>query len=573
MPYINQLKDTKLTCGKTLLELTAYNGIALWWFADMAFFFYLFNREYEGLGREAGLRHKIKTNRLFQALVRRAYYIGDYLLALASYMILLRFSKINQIKSLNQEKNTILITGENIEWRTFYADDRAEPILSDQFFHAIIRRLNDTGKYRIVSAFPLKCPYTTSVRVVISKCKHWDVLHVPLNLFFRRRIGRERNKAKLHFRKVWDLLKDDQVFTDLLERPEDPDGEIRRKLRNYFAYDSPEYVFAEFTKFISMVETMLDSIRPTVIVIEDEYSVFERALVVAAKRKNIPCVAIQHGAIYELHKGYIYQAGEISPDLSVNTPFVPTADVTAVYGQYHKDLLIQVSGYPEGSVIVTGQPRYDRMLGLVSQSVRSELIERWDLDPSKKVVLWTTQCQSISDNENELNFHTVFDSISSTENVQLIIKQHPGEPKRYDAMIREHLRGYSIDAHIVAKDADTLGLIAVSDLVLLPNSTTGLEAVALQKPLILITLGGRPDLFHYVQEGVACGVYRPEDLKPAIVMLLHDDTCLARNREKFIQRYLHKVDGKAAERVVALIERYVETRGAETATDRAYDES
>ena len=564
MAYLNRLKNTKLTCGKTLLELTTYKDIALWWFADMAFYFYLFNREYERSDRKVGLRHKIKTNRLFKALIRRVYYIGDYLLALIAYLTLLWFNKIKQVKSLGRDEKTILITGSDIEWRTFYVGGQVKPILSNQFFHAIIQKFNEKGDYKIVSTFPLKCPYVPSIRVVISKCKHWDVLHIPFNLFFRFGIGRVRNEAKKHFRKVWALLEDDRTLISLLELPDDPDREIRRKLRNYFAYDRPEYVFAEFAKFISMAEVMLESIRPAIIVIENEYSVFERALVVAAKRKNIPCVAIQHGVIHELHKGYIYQAGEISPDLSVRAPFVPTADVTAVYGQYYKDLLTQVGGYPESAVVVTGQPRYDRMIDLNSRSVRSELMERWNLDPSKKIVLWTTQCHGISDSENELNFQTVFDSISLIENVQLIIKQHPGEPKRYDTMIREHLRKYSIDVHFVAKDSDTLGLLAICDLVLLMNSTTGLEAVALQKPLIVMNLGEQPDIVNYVQEGVAYGVYKPEDLKPTMEQLLRDDSCLSQNREEFIRKYLYKIDGKAAERVVALIEGCMEMRGTST---------
>jgi len=565
MAYVNRLKDTKLTCGKTLLELTAYNGIALWWFADVAFYYYLFDRKYAGSGREAGLRHKIETSRFFMALVRRIYYAGDHLLAMVAHLVLLRCNRLKQVRSLGSGKRTILITGEDIEWRTFYASSRAEPILSDQFFHTIIQKLNETGKYRIVSTFPLKCPYASSVRAVISKCKHWDVLHIPFNFFFRHRIGKERSEAKRYFREIWKMLKSDRKLASLLDRPDDPYGEIRRQIRNYFAYDRPEYVFAEFAKFISMAEAMLESIRPAVIVIEDEYSVFERALIVAAKKRNIPCVAIQHGVIHELHKGYLYQSGEISPDRSAKSPFVPIADVTAVYGQYHKDLLTRTGGYPESAVVVTGQPRYDRMIDLDRESVRSKLVEEWRLDLSKKIVLWTTQCHGVSDAENKLNFRAVFDSISSIGNVQLIIKQHPGEPERYDTMIREHLEGYSLDAHIVAKDADTLGLLAVSDLVLVLNSTTGLEAVALQKPLIVMNLGGQPDIGDYVQEGVACGVYRSEDLKSTIEQLLHDDTCLAQNREKFIRRYLHRVDGRATERVVALIEECIEARGVRAA--------
>ena len=565
MAYLNRLKDTKLACGKTLLELTTYKEVALWWFADVAFYYYLFDREYANLGGGTGLGSKIWASGLFKALVRGIYYFSDYFLAVTAYLVLLQFNRMKQVRTLGQEDKVILITGEDIEWRTFYTGDRVEPVLSDQFFHAIIHELNETEKYRIVSTYPLKCPYASSIRVAISKCRHWDVLHIPFNLFFQPGIGRERSEAKHHFRRVWGLLKDDKKLTDLLELPGDPEEEIRKKLKNYFAYDRPEYVFAEFAKFIFMAEVMLDSIRPAAIVIEDEYSVFERALITAAKKKNIPCIAIQHGVIHESHKGYIYQSGEISPDRSIKSPFVPTADVTAVYGQYHKELLTRIGGYPEDAVVVTGQPRYDRMIDLDHESVRAKLVEGWHLDSSKKIVLWTTQCHNFSDAENKLNFHVVFDSISLIENIQLVIKQHPGEPERYDTMIREHLAGYSLDVHIIAKNADTLGLLAVSDLVLLLNSTTGLEAVALRKPLIVMNLGGQPDIVNYVQEGVACGVYKAEYLKSTIEQLLHDDTCLAQNREKFIQRYLYKVDGKATERVVGLIEKYVETGGTRIA--------
>lgn len=566
MAYLNRLKSTKLACGKTLLELTTYKEVTLWWFADVAFYYYLFNREYAVSGGKPRFSHTIWASKLFRALVRRVYYINDYLLALIAYMILLRFKRIKLVKSIEPKKKTVLITGEDIEWRTFYTGDQVKPILSDQFFHAIVQKLNETGEYRVVSTFPLKCPYLPSIRTVVSKCKYWDVLHVPSNLFFRCRAGRERGEAKRYFRKIWDLLEDDHILADLLKLPDDPDDEIRKKLKNYFVYDRPEYVFAEFVKFTSMAETMLDSIEPAVVVVEDEYSVFERSLIVAARKKNIPCIAIQHGAIHELHKGYLYQPGEISPDCSVKSPFVPVADVTAVYGQYHKELLTRAGGYPEDAVVVTGQPRYDRMTDLDRQLVRSTLMEAWHLDPSKRIVLWTTQCHSISDAENKLNLHTVFSSLSSIRDVQLVIKQHPGEPERYDTMIQEYLREYSIDAHVVTKDADTLGLLALSDLVLLLNSTTGLEAVALRKPLIVMNLGGQPDILNYVQEGIACGVYRPEDLRPTVEQLLRDDSCLARNREEFIRRYLYRVDGKAAERVVALIEEVAETGGVRKAS-------
>lgn len=565
MAYVDRLKDTKLACGKTLLELTTYKNICLWWFADVAFYYYLFNREYSISDGDIRSYQRVKTNKWVNALIRRIYYISDYFLATIAHLMLIRSGRMKRVRSLGSENNVILITGADIEWRKFYISGQVKPILSNQFFHAIIHELSKSGNCNIVSTYPLKFPYISSIRTVISKYKHWDVLHIPLNYFFNLRIGKDRREAKRHFRRVWGLLKDDQVLTCLLKHPEDPDRNVREKFKNYFAYDRPEYVFAEFDKFISMAEAMLEHVKPAVIVIENEYSVFERALIAAGKKRGIPCIAIQHGVIHELHKGYMYQAGEISPNCVGKAPFVPIADVTAVYGQYHKDLLTEVGGYPEDAVVVTGQPRYDRIAELGRESVRTKLTEEWHLNSSKRIILWTTQCHGISDSENELNFRTVFDSVASIEDVQLVIKQHPGEPKRYDAMIREYLKKYSIDAQIVPKDADTLGLIAISDLVLLLSSTTGFEAAALQKPIIVMNLSDRPDIVSYVQEGVACGVYRPEELRPSINHLLCDDSYLARNRRKFIQKYLHKVDGKAAERVVTLIERHMESGGSGTA--------
>jgi len=50
---------------------------------------------------------------------------------------------------------------------------------------------------------------------------------------------------------------------------------------------------------------------------------------------------------------------------------------------------------------------------------------------------------------------------------------------------------------------------------------------------------GQPDIVNCALEGIACGVYRSSSLD--------------------------RLDGKAAERVVALIEEFVETEGAKTA--------
>jgi hypothetical protein len=57
----------------------------------------------------------------------------------------------------------------------------------------------------------------------------------------------------------------------------------------------------------------------------------------------------------------------------------------------------------------------------------------------------------------------------------------------------------------------------------------------------------------FVDEGIALGVYNEKDFTPTLKKLLEKNLELAENRKKYIKKYLHKVDGKATERVVKIV--------------------
>ena len=80
-----------------------------------------------------------------------------------------------------------------------------------------------------------------------------------------------------------------------------------------------------------------------------------------------------------------------------------------------------------------------------------------------------------------------------------------------------------------------------------------MEAVALSKPVIILNLSGETDPVEYVKEGVALGVYREPDLLAALKRLLKDDSELAARRDRYIEKYLYKIDGKATQRVIEII--------------------
>jgi hypothetical protein len=80
-----------------------------------------------------------------------------------------------------------------------------------------------------------------------------------------------------------------------------------------------------------------------------------------------------------------------------------------------------------------------------------------------------------------------------------------------------------------------------------------MEAVALNKPVIILNLSGEPDPVEYVQEGVALGIYTKDELISGIKRLLSDDSELASNRARYVENYLYKMDGLATDRVVSLL--------------------
>ena len=134
--------------------------------------------------------------------------------------------------------------------------------------------------------------------------------------------------------------------------------------------------------------------------------------------------------------------------------------------------------------------------------------------------------------------------MKSLEGVSLVIKQHPAEPEKFTEEIMRQIESYGINAVITPKNSDTYEQLFVCDLMITRHSTTAMEAVALGKPVIILNLSGKPDPVEYVQEGVALGIYNSDDLFAAMKRLLVDDSELSAQRERYIEKYLYKIDGK-----------------------------
>ena len=295
----------------------------------------------------------------------------------------------------------------------------------------------------------------------------------------------------------------------------------------------------------------IDKIKPSVIVASCEYCTMGRVATIVGNKKGVTTVALQHGVITDTHWGYIFYNSEKATYTSA-IDLRPIPRYTLLYGSKYKDILINNSSYPSESLVVTGQPRYDCFYNTIKSTDKELFIKENNL--KRPLIVWTTQAHGLSKIENKRNIECFSNLLKHNSKINLFIKPHPGETDlfTYRPLVNQNVT--------ISKDVNLYELLYTCDLMITRHSTTAMEAVALNKPVIILNLSGEPDPVEYVKEGVALGVYKEEDLKTAIEELLRDDSELAKNRKRYIEKYLYKIDGKATERVVTLIEGMINER-------------
>jgi hypothetical protein len=286
------------------------------------------------------------------------------------------------------------------------------------------------------------------------------------------------------------------------------------------------------------LEKMIEMLRPKVIITNDD-CIYTKPL--GSKAKTIVMQSARVAEYLEEYRKYIFYDPELKPDFFLSSGMV--------YSKIKED--IQAAK----SVQTTGLPRYDVLFYASEIYSKLKFFQRYNLNPDHRIVYWSTQCHVLSDKENAANFKSVFGALKQLKNVTLVIKQHPAEDESYTQAIRKHMDDFDINAIITPRDSDTYEQLFICDLMITKASTTAMEAVALRKPVVILNLSGEPDFVEYVREGVALGVYEARRLLPAIEQLLDSDSDQAANRDRYIEKYLYKVDGRATERVVEIITR------------------
>ena len=104
------------------------------------------------------------------------------------------------------------------------------------------------------------------------------------------------------------------------------------------------------------------------------------------------------------------------------------------------------------------------------------------------------------------------------------------------------------------KGDNTTEMVYISDAVILHSSTTGQEAIAFHKPLIIMDFATIPDYARYVEEGVGIPVFKTGILADVIRSLMNKESCIsAEIQDNYVHNHMYKIDGLSTERISNIV--------------------
>ncbi len=271
----------------------------------------------------------------------------------------------------------------------------------------------------------------------------------------------------------------------------------------------------------------------------DENGARIKTILDAAKQNKIKTYGIQHGAVFNLHPSYMFTLEDKKRNI------VP--DVTFIWGEYWKRMLVEQGNYDTSKLIVSGQIRTE---------IIPKLLKQIPLDPelnpeNRKIFLFASQFQRDENQRRQIALD-VFESVKKHDNILLIIKLHPSEKNELE-YYHKLAKQVSCTNYKLIYHYDLYKLIAMSDIVSTSFSTVGAEAVYFTKPLIILD-PLKQDLQRYFEQGVAFQAINKVELEKTILGILSKKLVIKKEMyEHFINEYAYRIDGGVVNRVLNTI--------------------
>jgi hypothetical protein len=315
------------------------------------------------------------------------------------------------------------------------------------------------------------------------------------------------------------------------------------RFQHFFHVQAPALIGA-----IEWVDKIIRVLKPNILVVMEDVTPVSRVCCRTFKHHGLPVLVIQHGA------------GSLTNYVGMNGfQIMPLeAQRQAVWGDVYREEWGSKRGKSAESQVVVGNHKYDFVAeGYHPQ--KSEICHKLGLVPERGIIVVATEwyqggAATATIEAEEQFIRCTLRALKSFPEEQIVIKLHPGFHKKYRQIVSAIAEEENIQVTITR---DYLWeLLAVSNLVIISESTVGLDAMVLDKPVVVVNLNGQPDGIAYVSSGTARGAYSPEDIAPVVREVLNNEQVrqeLAEARKRFVYEYAYIQDGKACRRVAELI--------------------
>jgi hypothetical protein len=539
--WVSALKDKEVFSNTTMIDTTKYGDFAFWWFLRYRLFIDLsmiFNSKKKHYRRSLGRFIISKLS-------------GLYLLSVILFAL---FSKLFFPKTMWRKKveKKIFVTFNTGDWRGFRDIQTGKYLRGHSLFGPILRSLSEKqDSYEYFSSYPFGYSFFSFAKLAFdARISQQLGRFSPLESYFTWKslvhVFRARNMFMRRFDKITRSEEGKRVFNyrglNLLTL-------FQTDFEYYFKVYLPLMV-----QYYELSLQVLEIEKPDLVLMENEYVGFERALIYACHNKRVPSLAQQHGVIHEDHPGYLYAKEDIGTQEYSKYPFCPLATITSVIGPSFKEVLTNVSAYPESKVAISGQPRYDVFYFVDRIYDRAAFLKRFNLDPTKKIVLLATQPFPLEHLRHEF-FTNTLNNLKAIEGIQIVVKPHPNESTEW---FTNQLASLETNVVVLPPFYDTIEAIYATDVFLSVNSTTIIEALILNKPVVVVNLSKQTEPLPWVKEEAALGAYEAESIESAVEKALNDEKVRKKLHDKrtdFVYKHLYKIDGKATDRVIDLIQK------------------
>lgn len=275
----------------------------------------------------------------------------------------------------------------------------------------------------------------------------------------------------------------------------------------------------------------------------------QRIAAMASRLRGIPSIYLPHGVLF------------FRRDCTNR----PVADRVAAWGPALAErYALGHRPLTPGQMVVTGNPRFDAFADAPLRD-RAEVRRALGISPQKRMVLFVTELPiqrfSLSafnpGDHASLPLLYALRATADRPDLHLVLRPRPDEDPaplraRVEAAGRQDVR--------IVTDRPLYDLLCAADVVLVRESTVGLEAMLCGKPVIVLRVPGTREVIPYASEGAALLATGPAETLRCLEAVLDDGPTregLLQCQALFVARHAGPIDGKALDRLGSLIEESV----------------